>query len=101
MTLTKILLPLCTGTLLLASSGASIYKKECKSCHGPKADKVALGKSKPIKGMPTATLEQDMADYASGKRKAMPIVKQMKNKFMKKYSKDDLHAVSKYIHELK
>jgi len=102
MKLTKIiLLPLFTGSLLLASSGASLYKKECKSCHGAKADKVAMGKSKPIKGMPIATIEQDISDYALGKRKSMAMVKKMKKKFMKKYSKEDLHAVSKYIHELK
>ena len=100
MTLTKILLPLFTGTMLLASSGSSLYKKECKSCHGAKGDKLAMGKSKAIKGMPVATLEKAMHDYASGKRKSMSLIKKMKKDFVRKHSKEELHAVSQYIHKL-
>jgi len=101
MTLTKIiLLPLFTSSLLLASSGSSIYKKECKSCHGAKGDKLAMGKSKAIKGMPVATLEKAMHDYASGKRKSMSLIKKMKKDFIRKHSEEELHAVFQYIHKL-
>jgi len=100
MTLIKLLLPLCTGTILLASSGASLYKKECKSCHGAKADKIAMGKSKAINGMPIATLDQAMRDYASGKRKSMAMVKKMKKGFISKRSKEEQLATYKYINEL-
>ena len=100
MTLTKILLPLLTGTFLLASSGASLYKKDCKSCHGTKGEKKALGKSKAIKGMSVASIEKAMHDYATGKKKAVPIAKKMKKDFLKKRSKEDLRAVSKHIHGL-
>jgi len=100
MKLTKILLPLCTGTLLLASSGASLYKKECKSCHGVKGDKLAMGKSKAIQGMPVLTVEKSMLDYASGKRKSISLIKKTKKKFVSKYSKEELHAVSQYVHKL-
>lgn len=101
MKLTKIILiPLFTSSLLLASSGASIYKKACKSCHGAKGDKVALNKSKAINGMSVDTLDQAMKDYASGKRKSMSMVKKMKKDFINKYSKEEIQAVYKYIHEL-
>lgn len=100
MTLIKILLPLLTGTFLLASSGASLYKKDCKSCHGAKGEKKALGKSKAIKGMSVSSIEKAMHDYASGKRKSVAIAKKMKKGFLKKRSEEDLHAVSKYIHDL-
>ena len=100
MILTKILLPLCIGTLLFASSGSSLYKKECKSCHGEKGDKLAMGKSKVIKGMPFATIEKAMHDYASGKRKSLSLIKKMKKDFVRKHSKEELHAVSQYIHKL-
>lgn len=101
MTLKKIiLLPLFTTSLLLASSGSSIYKKECKSCHGAKGDKVALNKSKAINGMSVATLDQAMKNYVSGKRKSMAMIKKMKKKFMTKHSEEEIQAVYKYIHEL-
>jgi len=97
MTLTKILLPLWASSLLLASPAASLYKKECKGCHGSKADKVAMGKSKPINGMSVTSLDKAMKEYASGKRKSMPMVKKMKKKFIKKYSKEEAQAVYKLI----
>jgi len=101
MTLTKIiLLTLFTSSLLLASSGSSIYKKECKSCHGAKGDKLAMGKSKAIKGMTMNTLDQAMKDYASGKRKSMSMIKKMKKDFIKKHSKEEMESVYKHIHEL-
>ena len=100
MTLTKILLPLLTGTMLFASSGASLYKKNCKSCHGAKGEKKALGKSNVIKGMSVASIEKWMHDYVTDKRKSMAIAKKMKKDFLKKRSKEDLRAVSEYIHDL-
>lgn len=100
MTLGKILLPLFTGTLLFASSGASIYNKDCKSCHGTKGDTLAMGKSKAIKGMPVKTIEKAMLDYASGERKSSSLIKKMKKSFVRKHSEEDLHTVAEYINKL-
>ena len=100
MTYIKILLPLLTGTMLFAASGDFLYKKNCKSCHGAKGEKKALGKSKVIKGMPVASIEKAMHDYASDKRKSIAIAKKMKKDFLQKRSKEDLRAVSQYIHDL-
>ncbi len=100
MTITKILLPLFASSLLLASSGASLYKKECKGCHGSKGDKLAMGKSKAINGMSVKSLDQAMKDYASGKRKSISMVKKMKKDFIKKYSAEETEATYKYIQGL-
>lgn len=100
MTLTKTLLPLATSSLLLASSGASIYKKECKNCHGAKGDKLVMGKSKVIHSMPIDTLDQAMKDYVSGKRKSLSMVKNIKKDFINKHSKEEVQATYKYINEL-
>ena len=86
--------------MLLASNGATIYTKKCKSCHGVKGDTKAMGKSKAIKGMSISSLEKAMHDYATGERKSMSLIKKMKKDFIKKHTEAELHAVSKYIHGL-
>ena len=100
MSLTKVLLPFFAGSLLFASSGSSIYSHSCKSCHGAKGEKVALGKSKAIKGMTVESLEQAMEAYISGEKKSMAMITKIKKDFMKKHSKEEINAVYTYIHEL-
>ena len=100
MTLIKILLPLLCGSFLLASSASSLYTKNCKSCHGAKADKLAMGKSKSLKGMSIVSIEKAMSDYASGKRKSMSVIKKVKKDFIRKHSDQELHSLAQYIHSL-
>ena len=100
MTLIRILLPLLCGSFLLASSGSSLYTKKCKSCHGATGTTKAMGKSKSIKGMPVATIEKAMYDYATGDRKSISVIKRSKKAFIRKYSKEELHAVAQYINSL-
>ena len=100
MIFTKILLVFLTGTFLFASSGSSIYRKSCKSCHGLKGDKLAMGKSKAIHGMSVPTIEKAMLDYASGEREAMSLIKKLKKDFIRKHSEEDLHAVSHHVNQL-
>lgn len=100
MTLLKLGLPFIAGTLLLASSGSALYNKECKACHGAKADKKAMGKSKSIKGMSILDIEKAMHAYASGKKKTIPAIKKVKKTFIKKHTEEDLNKVAKYIHQL-
>jgi len=100
MQLVKILLPLLVVSSLYSVSGSTLYKQKCKSCHGAKAERKAMGKSKVIKGMSVARIEKDMFAYASGKRKAASYIVKMKKAFVKKYSKKELRALSIYIHKL-
>jgi len=51
---------LIAATALMASDGASLYKK-CAGCHGAKAEKKALGKSNIIAGLDVATLVKDIS----------------------------------------
>ena len=96
----KILLPILMISSVYSASGSSLYNKKCKSCHGKKAEKKAMGKSKVIKGMSISLIEKDMHDYASGKRKAMSIVVKAKKDFLKKHSKKELRDLAVYIHSL-
>ena len=95
------MLPVLSTTLLIAGTTAdSIYKKECASCHGKKAEKKALGKSGVIKGMSTEKIMKLTHDVASGKQKAMPMAKITHKKFVKKYSDKEIKAVAEYINKL-
>ena len=96
----KILIPLLSATLLMAGSGKSIYNKECASCHGKKGEKHALGHSHSIHGMPANKVMSLTHDYASGKKKGMPVAKTIKKKFLNKYSQEDVKAVAEYVSKL-
>ena len=100
MQLVKVLLPLFLVSSLYSVSGSTLYKQKCKSCHGVKAERKAMGKSKVIKGMSVVSIEKDMRAYASGKRKATSYVSKIKKSFLKKYSKKELRDLSIYIHSL-
>lgn len=101
MSLTKIGLSLFAASLLSASPAKSIYTQKCASCHGANGDMKAMGTSKAIKEMSVEEIEKAVISYASGERKALPFVKSTKVTFMKNHTKEELHAVATYIHELK
>ena len=50
---------------LAAADGAALYK-QCVTCHGDNGEKVALGKSKVIKGMSQADIAAAMKGYKAG-----------------------------------
>lgn len=81
----------------VAADGAALYKK-CASCHGIKAEKSALGKSKIIAGM---SLEENIAalkGYKDGTYGG-PMKALMKGQ-VGSYTDEEIEAVSKYIVEL-
>jgi len=96
----KMLLPLLAVSVLTANTGASLYKKKCAGCHGYKGEKHALGHSHSIHGMPPHKVIELMQEYATGKKKGMPIAKSVKKHFMKKYSTEEINAVANYISKL-
>ncbi len=97
MKIDKIGLTLCLLGTFLSASGSALYKQNCKSCHGAKGEKRAMGKSQPIHKMSTVTIEERMYAYASGKKKAMSYVLKVKKTFVQKHSKKELHDVAIYI----
>ena len=94
------LLPIVMVSSVFSASGSTLYKQKCKSCHGAKADKKAMGKSKSISAMSVGSIEKAMHDYSSGKRKSMSFVIKVKQDFVKHHSKNELRALSTYIHSL-
>jgi len=100
MRMIKILLPVLMVSSLYSASGSTLYKQKCKSCHGAKAEKKAMHKSKVIRGMSVASIENQMHNYASGKRKAMSFVVKVKQDFVKHHSRQELRALAVYIHSL-
>ena len=96
----KILLPVMIIGSVYASSGSALYSKKCKSCHGKKAEKRAMGKAKVIKGLSVTTIEKDMYSYASGQRKSTSIVHKAKKDFIKKHNAKELRDLATYIHGL-
>lgn len=94
-------LVLCAVSFLSASTASTIYTQKCASCHGVHGDMKAMGTAKAIKDMPVKEIEKAVASYASGERKAPSFVKSVKVSFMKKYTKEELHEVAVYIHDLK
>lgn len=96
----KILLPMLMVNTLFAVSSSTLYKQKCKSCHGAKAEKRAMSKSKVIRGMSVSRMEKEMHNYSSGKRKAMSYVMKIKQDFVKHHSKKELHDMAIYINRL-
>jgi len=92
-----ILLGLFTGSLF-AATGADVYKA-CVACHGAKAEKVALGKSKVLATLSEAEIISDMKGYKAGtfggQMKAIMIPQ------AKKLSDADIEAVAKDIQTIK
>ena len=80
-----------------AADGAKLYKK-CISCHGAKAEKKALNKSKVIKGWPAAETAKALKGYKTGSYGG-PMKGLMKGQ-VASYSDADIEAVSKYIEGL-
>ena len=52
-------------SLLGAADGAALYK-QCASCHGPQAEKSALGKSKIVKEMSNDEIVTALKGYKDG-----------------------------------
>jgi len=90
---------LAGATALMAADGAALYKK-CAGCHGPKAEKKALGKSEVIKGWDVAKTEEALKGYKAGTRNIHGMGGLMKGQVA---AMDDaaIKAVSEYIHGLK
>lgn len=101
MTPMKIVLTLCTVSFLAASPAKTLYTQKCASCHGINGDMKAMGSAQAIKGMAVSEIEKAILDYASGERKSLAFVKSVKENFVKSSSKEELHELATYIHELK
>ncbi|MDM5263289.1 c-type cytochrome [Sulfurovum sp. XTW-4] len=96
----KIGVSLLTVSILSASPAQNAYVQKCASCHGVNGDMKAMGTSKAIKEMSVEEIEKALINYASGERKAMPFVQNLKKDFVNKHSNEELHELATYIHDL-
>ena len=95
----KILLSLTLlASALLAADGAEIYKAKCFSCHGEKAVKAAINKSKIITGWDAQKTIASMNGYKNGEGGAM---KNVMKPIASGLSEDDLKAVAATIASFK
>ena len=96
----KVILLLTTvfAISLLASDGASLYKK-CAACHGAKAEKKALNKSQIIQGWDKEKLANALKGYKDGSYGGA--MKGLMKGQVATYSDEDIKKVSEYIATLK
>lgn len=91
-----LLVVLFSGSLF--ASGADLYKA-CQGCHGAKAEKVALGKSKVLASLSKDEIIANMKGYKAGTfggQMKVLMVKQAEN-----LSDADIVAVAEYIQTIK
>ncbi|MGB5866933.1 MAG: c-type cytochrome [Arcobacteraceae bacterium] len=91
-----LLLTLFAGSLF--ASGADVYQA-CQKCHGAKAEKVALGKSKVLATLSEAEIIANMKGYKDGtfggQMKAIMVPQ------ANKLSDEDIAAVAAYVQTIK
>jgi cytochrome c553 len=83
----------------MAADGATLYK-QCVACHGISGEKKALNKSQSIAGWDLTKTEAALKEYRSGTRDVNGMGKLMNSK-VAAYSDEEIHAVAKYISELR
>jgi cytochrome c553 len=86
-------------TSSLFASGAAIYDGACKTCHGAKAEKVALGKSKVLATLSEAEIISNMKGYKAGTFGGA--MKSIMVPQAQKLSDADIEAVAKHVQTIK
>jgi cytochrome c553 len=76
-------------------NGAMLFKTKCASCHGQKAEKVALKKSQVIAGWDAAKLSEALHGYKSGTYGGD--MKGMMQGQVRALSDEEIDALSNYI----
>ena len=87
------------STIMWAST-QTIYEQKCGICHGNDGLKLAMGKSKIIKGMDVEEIIKNMNDYANGTRKSILLIKTTKKNFLKSNDEKILLEIAQYINRL-
>jgi len=105
MNILKILLLVFTTSILSAQSASSIYLHKCAGCHGHDAEKTVMGKSKIIKNMKVADIEEAIYNYAAGTckieikvcEKKITMIQYGKKALIQGYTKEQIHGLAVYI----
>jgi len=105
----KILLLICTTTLLSANSAETMYLHKCAGCHGHNGGNTVLGKSKMINQMKAEEIELALYNYAAGTCEVEvtvcepknPMIQYGKRSIVKNFTKEQIHDLAVYISQLK
>lgn len=87
-------------TSFIWASSQTIYEQKCGICHGNDGLKLAMGKSKAIKGMDIEQIIKEMNDYANGSKKSILLIKTTKKNFLKSNDEKTLLDLAQYINKL-
>ncbi len=80
-------------------SAEELYSAKCVGCHGPRAEKHALGKSEVIAGWSVERTEEALKNYQAGLRNVHGFGMLMKGQ-LNDLSESDLNALAVYIYQL-
>jgi len=86
--------------MLLAQSGALIYKTKCMACHGKSAHVKALGQGNEIAGWAKEKLVNVLKEYREGTRDTSGMGPLM-NGQIRRFSNKEINAVSDYLSKIK
>jgi cytochrome c553 len=86
-----------TTNVVTIKSGSDLYQS-CIACHGKNAEKVALGKSKVIKGWPASKITNALKGYKDGSYGGS--MKGLMKGQVSALTEDEIEAVAEYISNL-
>ncbi len=109
MNILRIVLLVCTTSMLSANSSETIYLHKCAGCHGHNGDNTVLGKSRIINLMGAEEIEEALYSYAAGTCKVEvtvcepknPMIQSGKKSIVKNFTKEQIHDLAIYISQLK
>lgn len=78
-----------------AGSGAEIYAKQCKGCHGADGAVAAMGAARPVKDLSLDEIKAALAGYKNGTYGGQK--KAMMEKVMKPLSDEDVANLAAYV----
>ena len=105
----RMVLLICTTTLLSANSAETMYLHKCSGCHGQNGGNTVMGKSKMINLMKAKEVEQALFNYAAGTceeevtvcEPKNPMIQYGKRSIVKNFTKEQIRDLSIYISQLK
>ena len=86
---------LTVSLAVAAGSGAEIYAKQCKGCHGADGAVAAMGTARPVKDLSLDETKAALAGYKNGTYGGQK--KAMMEKVMKSLSDEDIASLAAYV----
>ncbi|EGV07622.1 putative cytochrome C-553 [Haemophilus pittmaniae HK 85] len=78
------------------SKAEKLYKRSCATCHGKQAEKAAMGESRHINQLDSATISKSLTERRDG-----VVAGGVGNPAKNRLTDEDIRALSEYIPQLK